>query len=112
MNILLNKFKSQYNTAPFSKIKNEDFLPAIQKCIKKAKKEITDITNNKGIPSFQNTIEALDYSGEQLDRVTSIFFNLNSAETNDEIQKLAQEISPLLTDFSNDIRLNKNYLKE
>src|SRR5690606_19617028 len=53
------------------------------------------------------TVEALEFSGELLDRATSIFFNLNSAETNDEIQKLAQEISPMLTEFSNDILLNE-----
>ncbi len=111
MSILLKPFENQHNTAPFSKIKNKDFLPAIQECIKKAKEEIVAITNNKKIPSFENTIEALDYAGEQLDRVTSIFFNLNSAETNKEIQKLAQEISPLLTEFSNDIRLNKKLFK-
>ncbi len=111
MNFLLKQFDNQYNTAPFSKIANEDFLPAVTECIKKAKLEIDSITNNKKIPSFENTIEALDYSGEQLDRITSIFFNLNSAETNDEIQKLAQEISPLLTEFSNDISLNKKLFK-
>lgn len=111
MNILTELFNNQYHTAPFSKISNKDFLPAIKKCIKKAKKEIDSIVNNKEIPSFKNTIEALDYSGEQLDRVTSIFFNLNSAETNDDIQKLAQDISPLLTEFSNDIRLNKKLFK-
>src|SRR5690606_1593345 len=57
-------------------------------------------------PTFENTIEALDFSGEQLDRISSIFFNLNSAETNDTIQKIAQEVSPLLSEFSNDITLN------
>ena len=111
MNILIKPFDNQYNTAPFSTITNEDFLPAIKKCIQVAKVEIDAIANNKKIPSFENTIEALDFSGEQLDRVTSIFFNLNSAETNEEIQKLAQEISPLLTEFSNDVRLNKKLFK-
>ena len=111
MNILTQKFETAHNSAPFSKIKYSDFLPAVQECIQKTRKEIDAIINNKEIPSFENTIEALDYSGEQLDRVTSIFFNLNSAETNDEIQKLAQEISPLLTEFSNDITLNKKLFK-
>ena len=111
MNILTQNFKTTYNSAPFSKIKNKDFLPAIQECIKKSRKEIDAITNNQNIPSFENTIEALEYSGDQLDRVTSIFFNLNSAETNDNIQKLAQEISPLLSEFSNDIRLNNKLFK-
>jgi peptidyl-dipeptidase Dcp len=107
MNSILNTpFQTQYNTAPFSKIKNEDFLPAIKKEIKNTKAEINVITANTETPTFANTIEALEFSGEQLDRITSIFFNLNSAETNEEIQKIAQEISPLLSEFSNDIRLN------
>ena len=104
MNPLLKKFDS----APFSKIENHHFLPAIKETIIGAKSEIEAITSNKDKPSFKNTIEALDFSGEQLDRITSVFFNLNSAETNDEIQKIAQEISPLLSDFSNDVALNTN----
>ena len=111
MNILIQKFNTPFNTAPFSKIKNQDFLPAIKKLIEETKHEIDSIANNKEIPSYKNTIEALDYSGEQLDRVTSLFFNLNSAETNDEIQKIAQKVSPLLSGFSNDIRLNKKLFK-
>ncbi|MCF1420125.1 M3 family metallopeptidase [Mangrovimonas futianensis] len=107
MNILNKPFDNQYHTAPFSKIKNEDFLPAFIQGIADAKKEIDEICENKEAPSFKNTIEALDFSGEQLDRISSIFFNLNSAETNDEIQKIAQEASPLLSEFSNDITLNK-----
>ena len=68
------------------------------------------LTNSES-PTFQNTIEALDYSGEELDRISSIFFNLNSAETNDDIQQIAQEVSPLLSDFSNDITLNEDLFK-
>jgi peptidyl-dipeptidase Dcp len=111
MNILTRKFQTPFNTAPFSKIKNQDFLPAIKWLIDETKSDINTISNNKEIPSFKNTIEALDFSGEQLDRVTSLFFNLNSAETNDEIQKIAQKVSPLLSEFSNDIRLNKKLFK-
>ncbi|WP_372753408.1 M3 family metallopeptidase [Mariniflexile sp.] len=110
-NILLTSFKTPYNTAPFSKIKNEDFLPAFKQTIEDAKAEIDIIANNKEIPTFKNTIEALEFSGEQLDRVSSIFFNLNSAETNDTIQKIAQEVSPLLSEFSNDITLNEALFK-
>jgi len=102
MNILLEKF----DLAPFSKIKTEDFLPAFKESIQQAKSEIDAIVNNTEQPSFENTIAALDYSGAQLDRISSVFFNLNSAETNDEIQKIAQEVSPLLSEFSNDITLN------
>lgn len=111
MNILNKPFDTQFHTAPFSKIKNEHFLPAFKKAIEKAKKEIEDITNNPETPSFKNTVEALDFSGEELDRISSIFFNLNSAETNDEIQKIAQEVSPLLSEFSNDITLNEKLFK-
>ncbi|WP_299519395.1 M3 family metallopeptidase [Winogradskyella sp.] len=111
MTILNKTFVTPYNTAPFSKIKNEDFLPAFKTAIDRAKAEIETITNNDEIPSFKNTIEALDYSGEELDRVSSIFFNLNSAETNDEIQKIAQDVSPLLSEFSNDITLNEDLFR-
>jgi Zn-dependent oligopeptidase len=110
-NILNIPFETLYNTAPFSKIKDKDFFPAFKKAIKQAKNEIDVITNNQNPPTFENTIEALDFCGEQLDRISSIFFNLNSAETNDKIQKIAQEVSPLLSEFSNDITLNKALFK-
>lgn len=102
-----NPLLQPFDQAPFSKIKNEHFKPAFLKAIEKARKEIDAIIKNNDTPTFQNTIAALDYSGYQLDRVSSVFFNLNSAETNEEIQKIAQEISPLLTEFSNDITLNE-----
>lgn len=111
MNILLQKFNTLFNSAPFSKIKNGDFLPAFKEAITSAKKEIGAITSQKEAPTFKNTIEALEYSGEQLDRISSIFFNLNAAETNDEIQKIAQEVSPILSEFSNDIALNTELFK-
>ena len=96
MTILNKPFQTPYNTAPFSKIRNEDYLPAFKTAIEKARAEIDAIVNNSEAPTFANTIEALDYSGEELDRISSIFFNLNSAETNDHIQKTAQEVSPCL----------------
>ena len=111
MSVLNQYFDTPFNTAPFSKIKNKDFLPAFKKAIQEAKAEIDAIVKNPEVPSFQNTIEALDFSGEQLDRISSIFFNLNSAETSDEIQKIAQMVSPLLTEFSNDITLNEDLFK-
>lgn len=103
----MNPLLQEYSTAPFSKIKNEHFLPAISQLIADTKAEIDMITSNPEAPTFENTVEALENTGEKLDRASSIFFNLNSAETNEEIQKLAQEISPLLTEFSNDILLNE-----
>ncbi|HMR14942.1 MAG TPA: M3 family metallopeptidase [Mariniflexile sp.] len=110
-NILLKPFKTPYNTAPFSKIKNDDFLPAFKQSIANAKAEIDAIVNNPDAPTFENTMEALEFSGEQLDSISSIFFNLNAAETNDIIQKIAQEVSPLLSEFSNDITLNEALFK-
>jgi Zn-dependent oligopeptidase len=107
MEILTSTFKTKYNTAPFSQIKLEDYKPAFIENIAAAKAEIDTIINNPAAPTFENTIEALDFSGNALDRLSSIFFNLNSAETCDEMQKIAQEVSPLLTEFSNDITLNE-----
>ena len=107
MNILTQKFNTKYETAPFQEIKEENYLPAFQELIAQSEKEIDTIANNPAEATFENTIEALAYSGEQLDRVSSIFFNLNSAETNDEIQKIAQEVSPILTEFSSKISQNE-----
>ena len=107
MNILTQVFQTPYNSAPFSKIKIEDYPPAFEANIAAARAEIDAITQNPAAPTFENTIEALEFSGQALDRLSSIFFNLNSAETNDELQKIAQEVSPLLTAFSNDISLNE-----
>jgi len=104
-------FNKPFNTAPFSTIENEDFLHTFKEAIESAKNEINNIVKNEESPSFENTIEALEFSGEQLDRISSIFFNLNSAETNETIQKIAQEVSPLLSEFSNDITLNQELFK-
>jgi peptidyl-dipeptidase Dcp len=84
-----------------------DYQPAFEATIASARAEIDAITTNPEKPTFENTIEALDFSGQALDRLSSIFFNLNSAETSDEMQRIAQEVSPLLTAFSNDISLNE-----
>lgn len=111
MSILNQYFSTPFNTAPFSKIKNSDFLPAFKSAIEKARKEIDTIVKNVELATFENTIEALEFSGQELDRISSIFFNLNSAETNDEIQKIAQEVSPLLSEFGNDITLNEDLFK-
>jgi len=110
-NYLVTPFNSTYNTPPFKSIQTEDYLPTIKAAITMAKKEIDAIVDNAEKPTFENTIEALDFSGEQLDRISSIFFNLNSAETNEAIQKIAQAVSPLLSEFSNDITLNEALFK-
>ncbi len=101
-----NLLLAPFNQAPFEHIKTEHFKPAFEKALKEARAEIDQITTAKEDPTFENTIEALEFSGAQLDRLSSLFFNLNSAETNEELQQLAQEISPMLTEFSNDIALN------
>lgn len=106
MSVLTKYFNTKHNTAPFSQIKIEDYVPAFQEGIALAKAEIDAIVNNPEAPTFENTIVAMDYSGDILDRLSSVFFNLNSAETNDEMQKIAQEVSPWLSEFGNDIRLN------
>ena len=103
----MNPLLHDFNTAPFSKITTEHYKPAIEKGIEIAKKEIAEIVQNTAKPTFENTTVALDFTGEKLNRITSIFFNLNSAETNDKLQKIAQEVSPLLSEFGNDITLNE-----
>tara|TARA_R110000744_G_scaffold95708_1_gene184850 strand:+ start:1705 stop:3729 length:2025 start_codon:yes stop_codon:yes gene_type:complete len=107
----MNPLLSPFDTAPFSQIKNKHFKPAFLQSMEDARKEIDAITSNTEEPTFENTIEALEFSGQQLDRISSVFFNLNSAETNEEIQKIAQEISPLLSEFGNDITLNEALFK-
>lgn len=110
-NPLLQEFKTYLDTAPFSLIKEAHFEEAFEKSIEIARQEIDDITQNTQAPTFKNTIEALDASGDKLSRISSIFFNLNSAETNDEIQRIAREVSPKLSQFGNDITLNEALFK-
>jgi len=107
-NVLLKPF----DLAPFSAIENSHFKPAIEKAIQQARKEIDAIVSSGEPASFENTIEALEFAGAHLDRLSSLFFNLNSAETSEELQKLAQEISPMLTEFSNDIALNEDLFRK
>lgn len=108
-------FKGPYNSVEFRKINEDEFPEAFSQAISTARHEIEGIAENPENPTFENTIEALDFSGQELDRLSSLFFNLNSAETNDNLQKIAQQVSPLLTEFNNDITLNKklfNRIKE
>jgi len=111
-NPLLVTFNTPFETAPFSKIENSHFEPAFLESIAKAKSEIDVIVENEEIPNYTNTIEALEFSGQQLNRISNIFFNLNSAETSPEIQKIAQIVSPLLSEFANDIRLNQGLFQK
>ena len=111
MSALNNPFNTVHGTAPFTQIKTEDYIPAFQKAIQDTKAEIDAITANTTTPTFENTLEALAYSGMELDVLSNIFFNLNSAETNDEMQKIAQEVAPMLSALSNDISLNEELFK-
>ena len=107
VNPLINSWETPFGTPPFMLIKTVHFKPAIEEAVKLAEKEIEAITLNNEQPTFENTVAALESSGEILGRITSVLFNLNSAETNKELQAVAQEVSPILTRFSNDITLNK-----
>jgi peptidyl-dipeptidase Dcp len=107
MNPLLGEWKNQFGTPPFHLIETCHFKPAVEKAIKSASEEIKAITDNPELPTFDNTIARMESAGESLGKISSILFNLNSAETNKNIQEVAQEVSPLLTRFSNDITLNE-----
>jgi len=107
----MNPLLQDFNTAPFSKITAEDYKPAIKTEIENTKKEIAAIAKSSTTPTFENTTVALDFTGQKLGRITSVFFNLNSAETTDEIQKIAKDISPWLSEFKNDITLNEQLFK-
>jgi len=89
----VNPLLLDFNTAPFSKITHKDFKPAIKEAIDISREEIEKITSNSAPPDFQNTTEALDFSGQKLGRITSILFNLNAAETSKDIQEVAKDIS-------------------
>jgi len=110
-NPLLMKWNTPHETAPFNSIKTEDFVPAIDVALAEARKDVDAIINNPDPATFQNTIEALEVSGEQLDRVAGVLFNLNSAETNKELQAVAREVSPKLSEFGNYVSLNEDLFK-
>lgn len=105
-NPLLEPYKTPHQTIPFNLIKNEHYLPAFEEAMKQHNKEIDAIINNPQTPTFDNTIVALEKSGALLTKVSSPFFNLMGAETNDELQEIAQKITPLLTEHGNAITLN------
>ncbi|GET32806.1 dipeptidyl carboxypeptidase II [Prolixibacter bellariivorans] len=110
-NPLLMKWNTPHETAPFNSIKTEDFVPAIDVALTEARKDVDAIINNSDPATFQNTIEALEVSGEKLDRVAGVLFNLNSAETNKELQAVAREVSPKLSEFGNYVSLNEDLFK-
>ncbi|MDO9552169.1 M3 family metallopeptidase [Rhodonellum sp.] len=107
----MNPFFEAYNTPfevpPFDLIKNEHFVPALQDGIKKQQEEIDAIVNNPDAPTFENTIEAMEYSGELLNKVNTVFGNLNGANTNDTLQGIARDMAPELSKHSDNINLNE-----
>ena len=106
-NPLLKPFPGIHQTAPFNSVKIEHYLPAFDVAIEETKAEVQQIIVNPEEPDFENTIVALDLAGEKLERIKAIFFNLNSAETSDEMQEIAQSVATKLSDLGSDISLNE-----
>ena len=110
-NPFFEKYNTPHDTAPFDKIKLEHFEPAFMEGIRRDNEELDNIINNTDEPTFENTI-AIDYDEEKeryfslLDNVSTVFFNLLSAETNDDLDELAEKIQPILTKHENDVSLN------
>lgn len=106
INPLLEAWSGPHATPAFDRFRNEDYMPAFQQAVKEARAEVETIVTNPDEPTFANTIESLEFSGRRLDDLCNLFFNLNEACTDDEMQRIALEVSPLLTAFSNDVSLN------
>ncbi len=106
-NPFFKPFDTPYGTAPFDKIKNEHYVPAFEKAIVEHQREIDEITSNPQPATFSNTIDALENAGEMLSRVSAVFFNLNSAESNDEMMNISTIVSPKLSEHGNNINLNE-----
>ena len=107
----MNPFYTTYTYIPFDQIKEADYEPAMLKGIEEEDQEIDRIVNNPDAPTFENTIEAMERSGQRLEKVTTVFFNLLSAETTDFLDELAQKMSPILSEHSNNIMLNEGLFK-
>ena len=110
-NPLLIKSTLPYGAPQFDKIENQHYIPAFKQAIEEGKAEVDAIVNNTEAPTFKNTIEALEYAGETLNSISHIFYNLLEANTNEEMQNIAEEISPLTTEFSMYVRLNDGLFK-
>ncbi|MDR1584372.1 MAG: M3 family metallopeptidase [Prevotellaceae bacterium] len=107
INPLLTEWNTPFQTPPFELINDEHYLPAFRTAIASAESEIKAIVENNEKSGFENTVVALELAGKQLKRISNVFFNLEEAETNDTLQAIAQEVSPLLTKFENDLYLNE-----
>jgi peptidyl-dipeptidase Dcp len=111
-NPLLSEFNTPHHTPPFNQIKMEHYEPAFTKAIELAKKDVDAVINSKEEPTFENTIVALDNCGETLERISGIFFNLNEACTNPEMQAIAQKVSPMLSEYGNYVNLNEELFEK
>lgn len=107
-NPFFKEWKTPFQTPPFSEIKEEHYLPAFEEGIKQQKAEIDLIISQKDMPSFENTVEAMEKSGELLNKVSSVFYNLLSSNTNEEMQKIAKTVAPMLSKHNDDINLNEH----
>ena len=107
-NPLLQEFKHEFGIPPFDLIKEEHYIPAFDKAIAEHAKEIELIVSNKESPDFENTINALENSGELLSKVSRVFYNLLSAHSNDNLNKIASKISPRLSRHNDSISLNQD----
>ena len=107
-NPLLTESSAPFGAPEFDKIEDAHYLPAFEAAIAEAKAEIDAIVANPDEPTFENTIEAMEYAGETLDRVAGIFYNLMEANTNDAMQETAEKISPMLTEYSMYVSLNND----
>lgn len=105
-NPLLAEYNTPFNVPPFDKIKDEHFRPAFEEALKQHNAEIDSIVNNEEAPSFENTIVALERAGGLLTNVSRVFFNMNSANTNDTIQAIAKDLAAVLSAHSDEISLN------
>lgn len=110
-NPLLADFNTPHQTPPFDKIALSHYEPAFEQAIVEAKQDIQHIIDNPATPDFENTVVALDLAGERLNNISSIFFNLNSACTNEEMQQIAQRISPKLTEYGNSVNMNPDLFR-
>ena len=106
-NVLLQEWDTPFQTPPFDDIKDEHFMPAFLETMKAEKAEVEAIANQEEEPTFENTIEELEESGEMLDRVSRVFSCLNGANTNDELQNISKEVAPLQAKHNDDINLNE-----
>ncbi len=106
-NPLLKKFETPFGTPPFAEIQEKHYIPAFKEAMKQHQQEVIAIAENQEAATFQNTIDAIEASGEVLDRVSGVFYNLLSANTNDEMQAIAQEVAPMMSKHRDDILLNE-----